>query len=112
MKIPGCFMKLTVPTRVRLGARCRASMVLAAMWLIGSIGGVVQAQNYLTSTGIPAFAAPYPAEMGTVDASSGHLHLEIPLGSFPQRGGASPLNPKLYYDSPTWGVSSNGLYLR
>jgi RHS repeat-associated protein len=47
--------------------------------------------------------------MGTMDAASGRLHLEIPLGSFPQRGGAPPLVPKLYFDSPTWAVTNDGL---
>jgi RHS repeat-associated protein len=57
--------------------------------------------NYLTGTG-PNFAAPYPAEMGTVDAATGNLHLEIPLGSFPQRGSKAPLVSKLVYDSHIW----------
>jgi len=41
--------------------------------------GLCNAQDYLTSTGAPSFAAPYPVEMGFVDAASGNLHLEIPL---------------------------------
>jgi hypothetical protein len=39
--------------------------------------------------------------MGFVDAASGNLHLEIPLGSFPQRGGTT-VNLKLAYDSHIW----------
>lgn len=60
-----------------------------------------QSEDYLTSTGTPSFAAPYPAEMGTVDAASGNLHLEIPLGSFPQRSN-KPIDMKLSYDSHIW----------
>jgi RHS repeat-associated protein len=69
---------------------------------------VLHAQNYLTMTGITGSSAPYPAEMGTVDAANGDLHLEIPLGSFPQRGGAAPLVPKLVYDSHIWTVPTDG----
>lgn len=76
--------------------------------LIGTGGTVLHAQSYLTSTGSPSFAAPYPAEMGTVDAASGNLHLEIPLGSFPQRGQNATFVPKLLYDSHIWTVPTDG----
>jgi RHS repeat-associated protein len=77
------------------------------MCLVGPFDGVVSAQTYLTATGVSGFSSPYPAEMGTVDATSGNLHLEIPLGSFPQRGSGA-LIPKLVYDSHIWTVPTDG----
>jgi YD repeat-containing protein len=41
--------------------------------------------------------------MGTVDAASGNLHLEIPLGYYPQRGG-STTELKIAYDSHIWSI--------
>ena len=67
---------------------------------------ILNAQNYLTGVG-GGSTASYPAEMGMVDATTGNLHLEIPLGSFPQRGGSS-LVPKLVYDSHIWTVPTDG----
>jgi RHS repeat-associated protein len=78
---------------------------IVALLMMGPFLATAQAQNYLASTGIPSFTAPYPAEMGVVDAASGNLHLEIPLGSFPQRGG-STVNLRLAYDSNMWSVNS------
>jgi RHS repeat-associated protein len=82
--------------------------LIAAVCVVGPLGALLQGQSYLTSTGIASFAAPYPAEMGTVDAASGNLHLEIPLGSFPQRGQNGALVPKLLYDSHIWMVPTDG----
>ncbi len=80
---------------------------MVALLIGGPFLSTLQAQNYLTSTGMPSFAAPYPTEMGLVDSASGNLHLEIPLGSFSQRGG-STANLKLAYDSHIWGIVSDG----
>lgn len=82
--------------------------VICALCVTGPFCAVLSAQNYLTTTGVTSFSVPYPAEMGTVDAASGNLHLEIPLGSFPQRGG-SALVPKLLYDSHIWTLPPDGL---
>jgi RHS repeat-associated protein len=76
--------------------------------VISALSVALPAQNYLTMTGISGSTVPYPAEMGTVDAANGNLHLEIPLGSFPQRGGSGSLVPKLVYDSHIWTVLSDG----
>jgi RHS repeat-associated protein len=81
--------------------------VICALYLVGPFCVLLSAQNYLTATGVSGFSTPYPAEMGTVDAASGNLHLEIPLGSFPQRGG-SALVPRLLYDSHIWTVPTDG----
>jgi len=94
LKLIGCFSRWTA-----MGLLCV---------LTGTGSNVLHAQGYLTSTGTPSFAAPYPAEMGTVDAASGNLHLEIPLGSFPQRGQNAGFVPKLLYDSHIWAVPTDG----
>lgn len=92
--------RISVPLLYRL--------VIILFLVVASSHTLLQAQvtnaglpNYLTGTG-PYFIAPYPAEMGTVDAGTGNLHLEIPLGSFPQRGTSSSLASKLVYDSHIW----------
>ena len=72
------------------------SMVIAA--LLGPWNIVALAQNYLTNAGAP-YTAPDPTEIGFVETANGSLHIEIPLGSFPQRGSAPPLTIKAVYDS-------------
>jgi hypothetical protein len=79
-----------------------STCLIFALSLTGPLAGRLAAQSYLTSTGSPGFAAPYPAEMGSVDAASGNLHLEIPLGTYPQRATSAPLVAKLIYDSHIW----------
>jgi hypothetical protein len=63
---------------------------ITALFIVGPFLEVLQAQNYLTSTGTPSFAAPYPVEMGRVDAASGNLHLEIPWALFPNAEAVPP----------------------
>ncbi|MHB8527434.1 MAG: RHS repeat domain-containing protein [Candidatus Acidiferrales bacterium] len=46
--------------------------------------------------------APEPVELGFVENASGDLHLEIPLGSFPQRGTGVPTVYRYTYDSGIW----------
>src|SRR4051794_3689162 len=65
------------------------------------------AQSYTSSTGTPSFAAPYPVEMGQVDAASGDLHLELPIATYPQRGGATT-RLSIAYDSHIWAIQPNG----
>jgi RHS repeat-associated protein len=81
--------------------------MICALFIIGFVHPILHAQNYLTMTGVSSSTLPYPAEMGTIDAANGDLHLEIPLGSFPQRAN-SPLVPKLVYDSHIWTVPTDG----
>jgi hypothetical protein len=83
---------------------------IVALFIVGPLLAGLQAQNYLTNTGTPSFATPYPVAMGSVDAASGNLHLEIPLGSFPQRGGSNA-NVKLAYDSHIWEISTDSFGL-
>src|SRR6266478_9379738 len=73
------------------------------------MSSVSSAQNYLTSTGTPAFAAPEPAEYGFVDASSGNLHLELPIGSYPQRGTNRPARIEFTSGAnKLWSVMTTG----
>ena len=65
-----------------------------------------RAQSYLTQVGRPTFGSPVPVELGYYDTSTGDLHLQIPLGSWPQRGGY-PLSAALVYDSRIWYVNNN-----
>jgi RHS repeat-associated protein len=104
-KTPSCLLLACGVNRMRALSFWGAFVVLCA---VGPFCSVLRAQNYLTSTGVTSFTVPYPAEMGTVDAASGNLHLEIPLGSFPQRK-SSPLVPKLLYDSHIWTVPSDSV---
>ena len=67
----------------------------------------IYAQDYLSGAGTPSFALPYPSEMGIVDAASGGVHLEFPLGSFAQRG-VGNFDLKLMYDSHLWSAQPNG----
>ena len=82
-------------------------ILLMIVLVVISLQNGLQAQDYFTSTGTPTFAIPQPAEMGFVDAASGDLHLEIPMGSFPQRAGRT-LELKLAYDSNLWSIYNNG----
>src|SRR5579885_3358274 len=72
--------------------------------LLGNASNVV-AQSYSTATGIPAFAAPEPVEIGFADAANGRLHLTIHWGSYPQRGSGQPEEVSLIYDSNIWQVN-------
>ena len=46
-----------------------------------------QAVDALQSLGVPNFPANIPVEMGYINPVNGNLHIEIPLGSYKQRGG-------------------------
>jgi hypothetical protein len=63
--------------------------------------------DYSVQIGRPTFAVPSPVEMGFVNLANGNLHLEIPLGCFPQRGRVA-FCAKLVYDSLIWTEVSNG----
>ena len=80
----------------------RLSILLIAVALGVFSVGSTSAQNYLTSTGSPAFGTPEPVQLGFVDASNGNLHLSIPLGSYPQRATKQPEAITLEYDSSIW----------
>jgi RHS repeat-associated protein len=58
-------------------------------------------QDPLESIGIPPFSAQIPVEEGYINPATGDLHIEIPLGTFVQRGGR-PVKYSLMYDSGLW----------
>ena len=84
-------------------ARTIRLFVVIAMLVCTS---VARAQ-YLQETGSPTFTTPESVPMGFVNVANGNLHLEIPLGAFPQRGGGS-LVAKMVYDSRIWKIVDNG----
>ena len=67
-------------------------------WILGPTAAVVKGQSALNSIGIPQLRSEIPVPSGSVDASSGKLHLEIPISTSPQRG-LPPQLLKLVYDS-------------
>lgn len=54
--------------------------------------------THAQSQGVPWYTIPLPIPNGFVDAASGNAHLEIPIGSAPQRNG-DPLVANIVYDS-------------
>jgi RHS repeat-associated protein len=62
--------------------------------------------QYTTAAGTPTFTTALPVEMGFTNVANGNLHIEIPLASFPQRGGLT-YNARLVYDSLIWTIKSN-----
>jgi len=58
------------------------SLVFFAFYLSDSANGQIT-----TDVGIPAHTIQIPVPMGFVSATTGQLHLEIPLPSRPQRNG-------------------------
>ena len=81
----------------------KVSPVFALALVLGAMPA--KAQTYLQSVGVPSFATELPVENGFINAANGNLHLEIPLGSFPQRSGA-PDKIVLMYDSAIWANPS------
>jgi hypothetical protein len=77
------------------------SVLLAVTWLLGLSPSSARGQTYLQNVGVPSFSKTVPVENGFIDASNGRLHLEMPLGVFPQRGGHQ-LKYSLMYDSSIW----------
>jgi hypothetical protein len=80
----------------------RRTLFLLALWLFG-LNPAMKAQTYLQSAGRPTFTTALPIENGFYNAANGNIHLEIPLGSFPQRGGRT-LTYALAYDSDMWDI--------
>jgi RHS repeat-associated protein len=70
---------------------------------------VTIAQDYVMANQASFPTAPEAGDLGYVDTSNGDLHIEIPLGSFPQRGSSTPLQLKIVYDSAFWIPNSSYL---
>lgn len=81
--------------------------IAAALCLSGLVGGLASAQNYLNAIGQTTYTAPEPADSGFVETANGNLHLEIPLGTFPQRGTGQPVTLRMVYDSNIWFLNPN-----
>lgn len=60
-----------------------------------------QDSDPLEAIGIPPLSSQIPVENGYIDPAVGSLHLEIPLGTFTQRGGRT-LKIALTYSSNVW----------
>jgi hypothetical protein len=65
------------------------------------------AQNYLYGTGNPTWGINIPIEDGFINIANGNVHMEIPIGSQPQRGSLS-LTESLVYDSRIWQIVDTG----
>src|SRR6266699_1773420 len=76
-------------------------LLVALAWLLGPIAPTVRGQNTSDSIGVPPFSELAPIENGYINLSNGDMHLEIPLGSFPQRVGRR-FKAELMYDSRIW----------
>ena len=87
-----------------------AGIVIGTLALICAfISGPAYGQTYLQSIGVPPWSNDLPVENGWIDAANGILHIEIPLASYPQRGGATE-TVKLEYDSAIWSYDINTGY--
>jgi len=69
--------------------RCKflVSVQLMALAICSSL--TASAQNYLYGTGNPIWGINIPIENGFVNVANGNVHMEIPIGSEPQRGNLS-----------------------
>jgi len=86
--------------------QCRAFLLLSFTCLLGPSARSLKAQGYLENIGMPTFTTALPVENGFINAANGNLHIEIPLASYPQRGGRQ-FNVNLVYDSAIWRRISN-----
>ena len=92
----------------RSGARLgRAALMLLVLFSAINVSSA-NAQSYLNNLGAPSFTTKLPVESGFINIANGNLHLEIPLGSYPQRGRAED-NIVLMYDSSIW-VPNSGVW--
>ena len=83
--------------------------LFAVLLLLGASTITAKAQTYLQNVGVPPFTTKVPVENGFINAANGNLHLEIPLGTFPQRAGA-PDKIVLMYDSAFWSYAGSGIW--
>lgn len=74
-------------------------IVLVLCWLVAP--SLLNAQTYLENIGVPSFSTTVPVEDGRINLANGNLHLEIPIGAYPQRGNATD-KLVLMYDSAIW----------
>lgn len=86
----------------------RALRVRMLLTLFAACTGLpAVAQNYLYGTGNPVWGVNIPIENGFINVANGNVHMEIPVGSQPQRGGR-PLTEAVVYDSRIWTIVNSG----
>ncbi|HEV2963658.1 MAG TPA: RHS repeat-associated core domain-containing protein [Candidatus Angelobacter sp.] len=95
---------------MKLHAGTKISFSIGLLVLLIATAGAGEAQSFLTGQSERNASAPEPVELGYVESANGALHLEIPLGKFPQRGSDDLLNYRLIYDSSIWTVSPGGVW--
>ena len=88
-----------VPAQRGLGSA--SSWILFLAFLLGPGTAALHAQSYLQNIGVPNLTTAIPVENGSISVTNGCLHVEIPMGLYPQRGGRqTPVT--LVYDSSIW----------
>src|SRR5580704_4605193 len=76
--------------------------LVVTIWIFWPCARVAHAQDDpLVQIGIQPFSTTQPVPGGYINTMTGNLHLEIPLGSYPQRG-QGPAKVALTYDSGIW----------
>jgi hypothetical protein len=87
--------------RLRILALALAATMGLALSATSALGQATGSQGYVTSVGNVQFSTNLPVEMGNINVANGDVHLEIPLGVWPQRG-RKPFVASLSYDSRIW----------
>ena len=80
----------------------RLLFMVMVLLLSGVVCGTASGQGGVLFNQDPHPTAAAQSDLGYVDTSNGNLHIEIPLGSFPQRGSGTNLTFRLVYDSAFW----------
>lgn len=80
--------------------RIRLFSLLILSFVVLNLPSLAQT-SYLQQIGPPPTDATVPVELGSIDLTNGNLHLEVPIASFPQRGGQG-FEAKMVYDSRIW----------
>ena len=100
----------TLPCRLagrdRAMKQCRFFLLFA--FLIGVTEPRTMAQTYLQSQAVPPAGGTVPVELGYVNLLNGSLNLQIPLGSYPQRGGGRGLVALNYSSNFGFDTFDNG----
>jgi RHS repeat-associated protein len=88
--------------KIQLWCKPVVSALFVFLVLVAAAGARAQ-QNYLEQIGPPPTDTVVPVQLGSIDLTTGNLHLEVPLGSFAQRGKLG-YEAKLVYDSRIWSA--------
>lgn len=94
--------------RLTLVFLLRASLAFVGVCALGIATPAQDPSNYVLQTGRPSFSTIDRFPGGFVNIANGNMHLEIPLGSYPQRGSVGDLGYKLVYDSRVWVSEGTG----